>query len=467
MAFNRFLGSDKIENQQILIITDDLSSMGAIKKYMRKTGDNFSAIAIKAFEAGHDMLLFSHFSQIDKRSSFSLKDLEDTRYNLIKFIKARKERDSQFRSSLCKILALKAKVAKFKHLPIEKLLNNKNGESPFYIPYNGKRAKEKCKDGLKFSVDKIELPEDLVRETIRHACTLINRNASYDLRADHSESNVVFYIYEEGLAQYRTNITPLLRNPAFRKIPAIKNGNAFKSMCKTMRSDIKKADLIVYTVFDKSDVDLILRENKVKSFANKTVLLCHNSPLILDNDMLTDFTVISTFTNHPYSYDIDVEVLLNHYKPNGMTNLPISIGANGKIYNVTHTTFIEPNNALSFEKVMPRYSMDEKTVTEIRFNNYLIPKHFINDVLMKIVFIFINVVAMFICIGTLMMGFIKKYDKVLATDKQHAQLNDVKDNGSVHNYSFGLTILFTLIIDLFIFLPQTTLVVEWIKEVLT
>lgn len=107
---------DGLNYKDQVIMTDDLSNMGAIIKYKNDTGKSFADIAKDAFNAGHDILLFSHveFGPVKKGKYglFTINELTEVKKQLVKYIKSSKERENQFRKSIKRILTLKAKMLK-------------------------------------------------------------------------------------------------------------------------------------------------------------------------------------------------------------------------------------------------------------------------------------------------------------------------------------------------------------------
>lgn len=399
-----------------IIITDDLTSMGAIRKYAQVTKDSFAEIAVKAFGAGHDVLLFSHFSEIDKRSPFSLEDLRSVRKALVDYIRNSESAEKHFRDALTKVISLKARIAKSLGYKVDELLNNQSKTSLFRVHHGGKEALSKSQVFLQNYGDKIGNGEKLVRQTIREAASIINKSeksANYDLNSYPDSSKIIVYVYEEGLERFRQTIQPLYRNAEFISIPSEKKSTAFQKIRKEIASKFANADLTIYTVFDKSDSDLLSSLYKsTKSFSSKIVILSHNSPIIFDNNILKQATVLSTFTNHAFSYDIDLEMLFNKFQPRDTKNLPISLGENGKIYNVTSTTFIAPTNIAIYENLFPKYLVDKRTVEIIRSEKYLISKALIHRGL----FLFVNSVLLFYVMVTSAKGLSELIAKIREKD---------------------------------------------------
>jgi beta-glucosidase-like glycosyl hydrolase len=446
-----------------IIITDDLTSMGAIKKYRQSSQETFGAIAVKAFAAGHDILLFSHFSEIDRRSQFSITDLISVRNALIKYIKGSASAEKHFREALVKVIYLKARMARGLGYKVEEIINNYNQLSFFNIQHGGKEALNKSQAFLKSYDNTFNDGEKLVREIIRKAATLINKSthgANYDLNALPNTAKIVVYAYAEGLNRFQEAIQSLYTKSEFITIPPQKDSTEFRRLRENSAVNFSKADVVIYTVFDRSDSDLlsVLRKQD-KSFSEKVIILCHNSPIILDNEMLTEATIISTFTNHPFSYDIDLEILLHKLKPKELQNLPISLGENGKIYNVATTTFIEPTNIAAYENLFPKYLADKRTITIIRSENYLIPK----APMKKYLFVILN-------FGVIFFTFIV-FGKDLKPLRERIKEQDFFVSQNQVCFSFFLKrpwhflpVICLIIIDIVFFRQETVLVKEAFKH---
>lgn len=421
-----------------IIISDDLSSMGAIKRYMNDSGDGFSEIAIKSFSAGHDILLFAHFSEMDKRSNFTVRDLRKTRLALAEYIKTSRENEKKFRASFEKIIRLKAEVAKQKHVSIGDLLGKK-GVSNFHIPYNSKNILNKINSQITYNDSTFKSAEDLVKESIRQGSTTIISKTDTDLTKYKSDTKLHVYVYGQGWKKLHTSLRPLYRNSVFTEIPIIKNSSEFREIKENFSETVKSNDLVIYTVYDKSDADLIAWfVSRNPDYSKRIILFCQNSPMILDNVTLNETTVIATFTNHPFSYDTIVDILINKFKPRDMKNLPISIGDNGKFYNVGSTVFIEPVDVLAYEKIMPKYLLDERTLSNIKKTNYLIPRHIIDKTIPKATVLLTNLFFTILFIRSLI-GVIKKsYTEI--SDKDFFQKStDILLNNTLRNKIFFIT----------------------------
>lgn len=93
-----------------LIVSDDLSNMDSMRTVMEYRGLSYGDIALEAFSAGHDLLLFSHMSSnISSHSKFNLKDLSEA-IDRIELYVSTSDGRRRLEVSLEKILRLKKMI---------------------------------------------------------------------------------------------------------------------------------------------------------------------------------------------------------------------------------------------------------------------------------------------------------------------------------------------------------------------
>lgn len=354
---NQFSSKKELEN--LLVITDDLSEMGAMRKYMYENTKSYSDIAIEAFDAGHDILLFAHCNEkadkglsINSKGQFTIDELKKVKEGLIQHIKGFESRELQLKKSLKKIFKLKESIAykKDKKWTFEQLTNPYVKEAAFLTNISGRSVMnsvgKKFQESFGLPVEdepSIEVGEGLVRDALRHAATMVHNKNNVRMLNDHESSEkIVFAVYDEGYEYFIKSFMPKFANAKFFKIPREKKGPDFKAFENSLRSQLGKFDLLIYTARDRSDSDLLNRVRKSHSqFSSKSIVLCHNNPGILDNALLNDTTTIVLYTNHPIAFEVATEILSGQAIPKGIKDAPVNIGENGDFYSVTHTNWIE------------------------------------------------------------------------------------------------------------------------------
>ncbi len=109
-------------------ITDDLSDMGTIRKYIKDNNISWLNVLIQAFESGHDMFLFSSIERNSGTSLFSnygdftIEQLKNLIINFTQYINSDQENVKRFKISLRRVMMLKAKIAKAKNQNINEFL---------------------------------------------------------------------------------------------------------------------------------------------------------------------------------------------------------------------------------------------------------------------------------------------------------------------------------------------------------
>lgn len=383
-----------------VIITDDLSDMGAIRKYMADTGKTYQDVAINAFDAGHDVLLFSHISDEQKQSSkfgrtykaskFTLKDLSLVQEKLIEHIESSEIARKRFNESLRKVLILKAQVARLKSSEqLNRLFQKMEGNDTafnFQTTSDGRLAIENTEKGMakdQFKNVAGDMPEGgmgnwLVKSSIRKSVIWINRKDNIDINLlNRSEdTKIIFAVYEDHLEKFRTAFSSRFSNATYLRIPIRKETDAFARLEKDIDVKFGNSAVLIYTARDSSDADLLkrLRNKYKKDYSSRVIVFCHNSPAIFDNDILSDSTVIGNFSMHPFSFDVNVELLSGSTEqPRELTNIPVNIGDNGKFYNVSSTKWVEPANPAIFGELFPQQSvLASKSSLEKQY--FLIPR---------------------------------------------------------------------------------------------
>lgn len=332
-TFSKDFISEQIKQNfsEQIVITDDLSDMGSIDRYRNDNNATYESIAIKAFDSGHDMLLFSH---VGRDSKFKLNDLRNVRKALLLHIENDSKFEKQFRDSLKKIIKLKLKLSRKPFEKISKFLNNKDDKESYYrVNLSGNKVLENSQSFLRILNDNdISSSEKLIKTALRKSTIKISNKISYKL-SDYPDKKICFCIPQEHQDKF-TSIFSSNSNYSFLTVPETKGSKQFSEFKNKLINVFENVDLLIYIVNDKSDADALKSiQLRFNSFNRKTVIFCHTTPSIFDNEILAESTIIGNFTNHPFSYLIDIEVLTGNSDPSGIENLPISIGDNGKFHS--------------------------------------------------------------------------------------------------------------------------------------
>lgn len=372
-----------------IFITDDLSDMGAINRYMADNQKSFSDVAIDAFDAGHDVLLYAHVTDQHRRnisktyipSRFTLGTFKQVEEKLTSHIQQSEAAMKHFKSALRKVLILKAQIAKINSPdePISRLLSRKAGSDTafnFQIKTDARTAIENTEKSVEQSLQNSNIKDinlndtgesignQLVRKSIREAAIEINKKEDLSINISNYPENkkIIFAVYSDYLNKFKEAFGSHFNKSYFVGIPIVKNTSLFDDAESEITKDFPQADLLIYTVRDGSDVDLLNRLKKKfpKTFSNKILIFCHNSPAIFNNTMISGSTIIGNFSMHPISFDVDVEILEGLTTPKGLYNIPINIGDNARFYSVSNTKWIDSSEPKAFGLLYKRQLTQEE-----------------------------------------------------------------------------------------------------------
>lgn len=400
-----------------IIVTDDLSEMGAVILYMEKNKLSYEELVIQAFDAGHDVFLFAHcFAEKEKnkhknkylQSKFTIDDLFASINKLTTYVLQSQKNTQQFRKSLFKVLKLKAMHAKSKGISVEEFIKFSGG-SFFHIGNDGNRAIQLAESSLleTYKANNIKFtPEEsgnILRNTMRSAIdksaiVISSEGNSYALDSFPSHTKVLAAVYEEGFDEFRDTLKKF-KDSEVLLIPLEKNSPEFRKLEESLKGSFNKFDKLIYTVYDESDADLLQRlfvRNK-SEFKAKTIILAHNSPSILNCNLLYNSTIVATFTKHPYSFLTDIDLLTGKIEAGPLKRLPIDIGESGKFYSVKDTTeWVEQSTGTTYKTPSIQTSMNEQYINAARKDYILIDRRFSTFGLLSLKFITPFVLSSFV-----------------------------------------------------------------------
>lgn len=432
-----------------IAITDDLADMGAIRSYMSENRKTYQDIAVDAFDAGHDVLLFAHISDEKKSgekhsknykaSSFTLNDLHLIQERLVTHIVSSDSAMTHFRVALKKVMLLKAKISRINSPtePIDRLLSRKQGSDSafnFQVKTDARTAIDNTERSMGIAIsDKDVYPSlfndtsidgsignKIVKDSIRKSVIWINKSkkdVDLNISGYPNSRKIIFAVYDDHLAKFEEAFSSHFTSAYFFGIPIRKDSDSFQKLERSLNLTLPRADLLIYTAHDGSDIDLLkrLRHKYPQAFPSKILIFCHNSPAIFDNSMISDSSFVGNFSMHPASFEIDIEILKGAITPKGLDNIPINIGDNAKFFDVSSTKWIEPANPISFEAVYDR-EMSSAARRNFESQYYLlIPKNSFLSLLMKVL-----VNTTFILVLAAACAMIYLIPKHLANDAKHA-----------------------------------------------
>jgi beta-glucosidase-like glycosyl hydrolase len=358
-------------------ITDDLADMGAIRKYMQSNNFNWDDVVIQAFDAGHDILLFSVIEK-DRNDSnnfsgfgdFDISLLEEIIKNFIVYIKSSKDNEERFRASLYRSLILKAKIAKSYDQSVGDFLNGIGMEH-----WRLGSVKEELLKSIPINDfdSGFEEPESIIDQTLKAGYLEINRVADWNLKNTPADLNIAVFTDNS----IDTNDEELLKHNfskvVFYKLPRQKNEIQYRAIYRQLEASLESGDKVYFTVSNQDDANIIKSayEQHRNLVRQKLIILIHNTPTLIESNILQGVTVIGCFSSLYISYVVDFDIILGRSEISPVHNLTISLGSNGSVYDHKKSDFSFSLNDLTY-KLLPFYATaKEKELAEEneRLNN--------------------------------------------------------------------------------------------------
>jgi beta-N-acetylhexosaminidase len=361
-------------------ITDDLADMGAVRKYMSLNGFSWDDIVIQAFDAGHDLLLFSVIEK-DKNDStkfsgfgdFDIYQLEKILNNFIEYIKSSKDNEKRFRISLYRNLVLKAKIAKSYDQSVSDFLHGIGME-------RWRLGVVKDDDLKSIPLGEPEMgfedPDFIVDEALKAGYLEINKAAEWNLK--NAPANLKISIFTDSSID--NNDEELLKHNfsdiRFFKIRRQKTEEQYRDIYRRLVSSLETSDKVYFSVSTQDDANIIRSayEQHRNLVQQKLIIFIHNTPTLIESNILQGVTVIGCFSTIYASYVIDFDIILGRTDINPAHHLTISLGSNGSVYNHKKSDFSFALSSPEY-KSQPFYATaKEKTLTEenIELKNYII-----------------------------------------------------------------------------------------------
>jgi|GEM_PF-4342319 len=317
-----------INNNDKITITDDLSEMAIVNKYINQNKISYSDAVIKAINSGHDMLLFGEVFENDskEKSRFTINDLSEIIKNLYEQAKINKSFEIKIRKSVYRILTVKQKLIKS--------WSSDNTLNKWDLP-------------LEVNSWMIENnKQNDVNEGNSLMCKILNKsflnvNRIDDKKID-SNDNILF-IYSNNDTNCKiffkayNNITLIQK-----KYNTLKNDDYYDEIVKFAKNDNAK----LFFQYDNPEIDnkiLQIIDNKFNEYdlnKNKVFIIIHTSPKSLKDDIISSFNVVGNFSMHKLSYESDNNFAVGQLDPGDSNKLPVSLGISNSI-NISDN-FLEP-----------------------------------------------------------------------------------------------------------------------------
>ncbi len=362
----------KIENNQDkILITDDLSSMGAITKYMEINNMSLSKVAIKAFDAGHDILLFSHTDESNGKNPNlnTYEDIIKIKKDLYEHIKANNN-EIRLKHSIKKVLYLKAHIHKSKGGSISELFTKTERKTSFWrVSDNSEQIFRSINDTLS-KVMEIKDSSTFSYEAIKKASTLIHSIDNIKkFNSITPNETIATYCDDEFTEKFKGFL-----EGKTSKINFIKK-ETFGKTKEQLIQQIQDSDLTIFFVVDEDDRNLLdyirIKDTKSLRLNEKIIVFVLAAPTILQNESLNHFQIISLSTNHPKSLKVIQELLTDDIHPIDIKNFPIKIGSNGGYHSLDNVTWVKKADFISNKDDNISSSLNKDESSSFNYSNIM------------------------------------------------------------------------------------------------
>jgi beta-glucosidase-like glycosyl hydrolase len=351
-------------------ITDDLADMGAVRKYMKSNDFTWDDIVVQAFDAGHDILLFSVIekdrndpNKFSGFGDFDISLLEEIIKNFIEYIKSSKDNEERFRRSLYRSLILKAKIAKLYDQSAHDFLNGIGMER-----WRLGAIKEDTLKSIPISDSgtRFEDTDSIVDEALKAGYLEINKVAEWNLKNAPANLNISVFTDSSIDDNDEQALKHIFSDVTFYKLRGQKTEEQYRGIYRQLVLSLESSDKIYFTVSTQDDANIIKSayEQHRNLVRQKLVILIHNTPTLIESNILQGVTVIGCFSTLYVSYVIDFYAILGRIEISQVHNLTISLGSNGSVYDHKKNNFIFSLNTTAY-KLLPYFTTaKEKMLVE-------------------------------------------------------------------------------------------------------
>jgi beta-glucosidase-like glycosyl hydrolase len=310
-----------------VVMTDDLSNMGEWIAGIEAGTTTYGEIAVAAFAAGHDLLLFSHVeTEPTPRGEFGLFDvaaLEDVRDSLVRYVDGTDGTRSRLRESLLRVLRLKAMLVKGWGQPVEALRERswqppRPPDTPAHLAGTGYTS-----------------VESLYHSVFCSAYTALDSTHRFETSQIGHLRTVAFIDPEvadtiaEAVPGRRIDVIPLPRDKR----------SDYGDIQAALFDAFDDYHFILVSVVTTDDANLVhaafnhARRTGVLDYSRRLLVLLHASPTLLPAPLLGSLPVVGNFAHHPEALLADVDLLRGLCPINERAHLAVNLGDNQMFFN--------------------------------------------------------------------------------------------------------------------------------------
>ena len=309
-----------------LILTDDLGMKG-ISHCDKKI--NYAKIAIKAIEAGHNIVMFAKVlanREKYKSGGIYIKDLIKVKEKLEKYFNnnRKKYKDSLYRIIQAKAISYKrngGSIDNFISEDINKVIRNQLPVPDLVKGNDGFLDLQKMKD--------------FYEEIIEKSYLVLKSGYSYSIE---NANSICIFTPKEHKNDY-SDLTSLYEDKLHISHNMHEDIKSLSEKIKNIKHYItdNSCDIIFSVINNQESIDRIMNIiNFLKETKNNTthlVLLLHQTPISLRKDITNNkkITIMGSFTEHKISYKTDIKIIKGDIEPKNIKQLTIDY--NNEIFN--------------------------------------------------------------------------------------------------------------------------------------
>ena len=377
-----------------LVITDDMG-MGSITDYEKSrstdttanndyySGIDYAALAIDAFDSGHDILMFAKVILASEKPKYigasrsgviTVDEIIRVKKRLSSYI--RNGNKKSFRKSLNRILQAKAyhyklhggNIDNFIKGRMKKVINSR------VVPPSIIKSDDGYTD--------IKKIENLHRKTIIKSYVLLQGSAPNITRLN-QKSSCFFTGHRKNYKALKTKYNRIHISKSAHKKEAPKENENISDYLKRIQQPIKdflennKCKQIYFEINKKEDVDRL--ENIIHFTQNQTVsiyVLLHQTPVIISNLISNsdNISIMGAFTTHELSYPIDIQVINGNITPRKNVALTIQYQQKATSINIQKPEAGEP--VFDYETDHAKAITKDLIILELEEDNEKLTKNF-------------------------------------------------------------------------------------------
>jgi hypothetical protein len=137
----------------------------------------------------------------------------------------------------------------------------------------------------------------------------------------------------------------------------------YKDTYRQLESSLESSDKIYFTVSTQDDANIIKSayEQHRSLVRKKLIILIHNTPTLIESNILQSVTVIGCFSSLYASYVINFDIILGRTDIKPAHYLTISLGSNGSVYDHKRSNFTFSLGSPEY-KLLPFYATARERV---------------------------------------------------------------------------------------------------------